>query len=66
MTRQELNEALQARYLPEIAAGQRICSFAATEPSAGSDISAVKTTLSEVDGKLLLSGSKLPLGPRPA
>ncbi len=53
------SEALRARYLPEIAEGQRICAFAATEPSAGSDISAVKTTLAEVDGELRLSGSKI-------
>jgi alkylation response protein AidB-like acyl-CoA dehydrogenase len=53
------SEALRARYLPEIAEGKRICAFAATEPGAGSDISAVKTTLSEVDGKLRLTGSKV-------
>lgn len=53
------SEALKAKYMPEIAEGKRICSFAATEPSAGSDISAVKTTLSERDGKLRLTGSKI-------
>lgn len=49
---------VQARILPEVALGKRIAAFAATEPGAGSDISAVRTTLSEVDGKLLLDGSK--------
>ncbi|MBI2395350.1 MAG: acyl-CoA dehydrogenase family protein [Deltaproteobacteria bacterium] len=49
---------LQARYLPEIAEGRRICAFAATEPGAGSDIASVKTTLSEASGKLRLSGTK--------
>ncbi len=50
--------ALQARYLPEVAAGARIAAFAATEPEAGSDISAVRTTLREVDGQLRLDGDK--------
>ncbi|MCU0692215.1 MAG: acyl-CoA dehydrogenase family protein [Polyangiaceae bacterium] len=49
---------LQARYLPEIAAGERIAAFAATEPNAGSDIGAMRTLLAEHDGKLLLRGSK--------
>lgn len=53
------SEELKARYLPEVAEGKRICAFAATEPSAGSDISAVKTTLSERDGALRLTGSKI-------
>ena len=49
---------LQAKYLPSIAAGERIAAFAATEPNAGSDIGSIKTLLREEDGKLLLSGSK--------
>lgn len=49
---------LQAHYLPEVAAGRRIAAFAATEPNAGSDISAVRTRLSEVGGRLILNGSK--------
>ncbi len=48
----------QKRFLPEIAAGERITAFAATEPGAGSDISSVRTTLSERAGKLWLDGSK--------
>jgi alkylation response protein AidB-like acyl-CoA dehydrogenase len=50
--------ALKSRYLSEVAGGQRIASFAATEPQAGSDISAVRTTLTEVDGVLRLNGAK--------
>ncbi len=49
---------LQQRYLPEIAAGQRIAAFAATEPNAGSDIASVRTSLGETDGKLFLNGTK--------
>jgi alkylation response protein AidB-like acyl-CoA dehydrogenase len=52
------NAELKQRYLPEIAAGERITSFAATEPSAGSDLTAMRTTLSERDGRLWLNGSK--------
>lgn len=52
------SDALRARYLPSIAEGKRLCAFAATEPGAGSDIASVKTTLTERDGKLRLSGSK--------
>lgn len=46
------------RHLPGIAEGRTILSFAATEPNAGSDISGVRTTLSERDGQLRLDGSK--------
>ncbi|MCL2822943.1 MAG: acyl-CoA dehydrogenase family protein [Polyangiaceae bacterium] len=49
---------LQERYLPEIAAGERIAAFCATEPNAGSDIAAMRTVLSERDGVLRLNGSK--------
>ncbi len=52
------NAELKQRYLPKIAAGECITSFAATEPSAGSDLTAMRTTLSERDGKLRLNGSK--------
>lgn len=50
--------ALQERYLPDVALGRKIAAFAATEPNAGSDISAVRTTLAELGGRLRLSGSK--------
>jgi len=52
------SEEQQQRHLPGVAAGRTLLSFAATEPNAGSDISAVRTTLSEVDGQLRLEGSK--------
>ncbi len=51
-------DGLRARVLPEAARGERIASFAATEPGAGSDVAGVRTTLAEVDGALRLSGSK--------
>lgn len=49
---------LQARYLPEVVAGERIAAFCATEPNAGSDIGGIKTLLHEQDGVLRLRGSK--------
>ena len=49
---------LQAKYLPDVAAGERIAAFCATEPNAGSDIGAIKTLLHEEDGGLRLRGSK--------
>ncbi|HNZ24314.1 MAG TPA: acyl-CoA dehydrogenase family protein [Polyangiaceae bacterium] len=49
---------LQSRYLPEIAAGQRIAAFCATEPNAGSDIGSMRTLLYEQDGIFRLRGSK--------
>lgn len=36
--------ALKDRYLPAMAAGERVASFAATEAGAGSDLAAVRTT----------------------
>jgi alkylation response protein AidB-like acyl-CoA dehydrogenase len=52
------SEDLRARYLPEVALGQRIAAFAATEPGAGSDIAAMQATLREENGELRLTGSK--------
>ncbi len=52
-------EELRERYLPEVAEGRRLASFAATEPEAGSDLGAIRSTLSEApDGTLQLSGTK--------
>lgn len=52
------SDRVRARVLPEAARGARIASFAATEPGAGSDVAAVRTTLAERDGALRLTGSK--------
>lgn len=49
---------VQARYMSEIASGRCIAAFAATEPGAGSDIAAVKTTLVERGDRLELNGAK--------
>jgi acyl-CoA dehydrogenase len=50
--------ALKERLLPKLAAGEMVASFAATETGAGSDLMAIRTTLSPVDGGLRLDGEK--------
>ncbi|WP_430385591.1 acyl-CoA dehydrogenase family protein [Blastomonas fulva] len=52
------NDAQKAKYLPRIASGEIITSFALTEPDVGSDSGAVKTR-AELDGNsYVLNGSK--------
>jgi acyl-CoA dehydrogenase len=43
--------ALQAAYLPQVAAGEKIAAFALSEPDAGSDVAAMKTVASCADSK---------------
>jgi alkylation response protein AidB-like acyl-CoA dehydrogenase len=50
--------ALQSRYLPALARGERIGAFCATEPGAGSDLSAIRTTAELVGAELALRGEK--------
>lgn len=50
--------AQHERWLPDLATGRRIASFAATEPSAGSDLRAVKTTARSLPGRLVVQGQK--------
>ncbi|MBX7195680.1 MAG: acyl-CoA dehydrogenase family protein, partial [Sandaracinaceae bacterium] len=49
---------LRARYLPELASGRRIGAFGATEPAAGSDLSAIRTLATTVGEALVISGEK--------
>jgi len=49
----------RARLLPTLAAGRPLSIFAATEPDAGCDLARVTTRLDEVDGRLLLRGTKM-------
>lgn len=53
------SEEQRARLLPGLAAGRPLSIFGATEPDAGCDLARVATRLDEVDGRLLLSGTKL-------
>ncbi len=46
------------KYLPDIAAGKKLAAFAVTEPTAGSDVSSIKTTAQKVSGGYVLNGTK--------
>jgi alkylation response protein AidB-like acyl-CoA dehydrogenase len=46
------------RFLPDVAAGRKLGAFAITEPTAGSDVSSIKTTAEKVEGGYLLNGTK--------
>ena len=52
------NDAQKARYLPGIASGEIITSFALTEPEAGSDSASVRTTARREGDCYVLDGSK--------
>ncbi len=51
-------EEQKRRLLPAVAAGEKLCGFALTEPEAGSDAGAQKTTAKKVKGGYLLNGTK--------
>lgn len=52
-------EALKRKYLPLLASGQRLSAFALTEPNAGSDLTAIRTT-AHLDGEsYVVNGKKL-------
>ncbi len=46
------------RYLPDIASGKKLCAFALTEPQAGSDAFAIKTTAKKDGDFYVLNGVK--------
>jgi butyryl-CoA dehydrogenase len=52
------SEELKKKFLPDIAAGKKLCAFALTESTAGSDASAIRTTAEKVEGGYLLNGTK--------
>ena len=52
------DEDQKARWVPDLARGTRIGSFALTEPTTGSDAAAIQTTAERVDGGYRLSGHK--------
>ncbi|MBA7495547.1 Acyl-CoA dehydrogenase [subsurface metagenome] len=51
-------EEQKRKYLPDVASGKRLAAFAATEPTAGSDISAIKTTAERQNGGYVINGTK--------
>jgi alkylation response protein AidB-like acyl-CoA dehydrogenase len=50
--------SVRDRWLPAMANGSRIGAFAATEAGAGSDLTAIRTTLREAEGGYVLDGEK--------
>ncbi len=53
------NEEQKRRYLPKLASGEMLSAFALTEPGAGSDLTALKTTATLVDDHYEINGEKL-------
>ncbi|MEI8350261.1 MAG: acyl-CoA dehydrogenase family protein [Candidatus Omnitrophota bacterium] len=51
-------EEQKKKYLPDIASGKKLAAFALTEPEAGSDASAVKTTAKKDGNSYVLNGTK--------
>lgn len=51
-------EEQKQKYLPTIAAGKKLAAFALTEPTAGSDAGAIKTTAEKANGGYILNGTK--------
>ena len=53
------NDEQKRDWLPQLAAGQRLAAFGLTEPGAGSDAGATRTTASLRDGQWVVDGSKI-------
>jgi alkylation response protein AidB-like acyl-CoA dehydrogenase len=53
------SEEQRQRWLPDLAAGKRLAAFGLTEPGAGSDAGATRTTAEEREGGWVVNGSKL-------
>ena len=52
-------EHQKQRFVPLLASGEKIGAFALTEPGAGSDAAAMRTTATKADGHYVLNGTKL-------
>jgi alkylation response protein AidB-like acyl-CoA dehydrogenase len=52
-------EEQKQRYLPKIAAGEHRCCFMMTEPEAGSDVRAIRTTARREGDELVVNGQKM-------
>jgi len=53
------SEEQKQRWLPDLASGRRLAAFGLTEPGAGSDAGAARTTAELRDGSWVVSGSKI-------
>ncbi len=52
------NDEQKKKYLPDLASGKKLAAFGITEPEAGSDASAIKTTAKKVGDHYVLNGMK--------
>jgi short-chain 2-methylacyl-CoA dehydrogenase len=52
-------EEQKQQWLPDLASGRRLAAFGLTEPGAGSDAGATRTTAEERDGSFVVNGSKI-------
>jgi short/branched chain acyl-CoA dehydrogenase len=52
-------EEQKQTWLPDLASGRRLAAFGLTEPGAGSDAGATRTTAAERDGSFVVNGSKI-------
>ena len=52
------SDALKERYLPAVRDGRKIAAFALSEPDAGSDVTAMKTTARRANGGWRIDGTK--------
>jgi alkylation response protein AidB-like acyl-CoA dehydrogenase len=53
------NEEQKREWLPQLASGEKLAAFGLTEPDAGSDAGATRTTAEPGDGKWVVNGSKI-------
>jgi short/branched chain acyl-CoA dehydrogenase len=53
------SEQLKREWLPQLASGQKLAAFGLTEPGAGSDAGATRTTAELRDGQWVVNGSKI-------
>jgi short/branched chain acyl-CoA dehydrogenase len=53
------SDAQKERWLPDLASGRRLAAFGLTEPEAGSDAGATRTTAELRDGDWVVNGSKI-------
>jgi short/branched chain acyl-CoA dehydrogenase len=53
------NEEQKRQWLPQLASGQKLAAFGLTEPGAGSDAGATRTTGELRDGQWIVNGSKI-------
>jgi butyryl-CoA dehydrogenase len=52
------SDAQKSRFIPPLARGEKLGAFALTEPGAGSDAAAIRTSVSKTNGHFVLNGRK--------